>query len=149
MQAEDKRLSSEAIIQAEENERKRIAADLHDNLGAYAATIASNLDYILVTDPLEGGIYTRAGAIVHRSVADFPAGAQVYVDQTNRIYRVQDQPEAGTDGLTIGEINLVPFSDFNPQIGIDAVVTTGSEPFVITPVTTALGDRTKSWLLVY
>ncbi len=32
--------------EAEERERKRIAADLHDNLGAYAASIASNLDMI-------------------------------------------------------------------------------------------------------
>ncbi|MEP6700204.1 MAG: ATP-binding protein, partial [Bacteroidota bacterium] len=31
---------------AEENERKRIAADLHDNLGAYAAAIASNVSHI-------------------------------------------------------------------------------------------------------
>ena len=33
--------------EAEENERKRIAADLHDNLGAYAASIASNLDFLV------------------------------------------------------------------------------------------------------
>lgn len=32
--------------EAEEKERKRIAADLHDNLGAYAASIASNLDLL-------------------------------------------------------------------------------------------------------
>ncbi|MBS1663253.1 MAG: hypothetical protein JST68_19575 [Bacteroidetes bacterium] len=32
--------------EAEENERKRIAADLHDNLGAHAASIVSNLDLI-------------------------------------------------------------------------------------------------------
>jgi signal transduction histidine kinase len=32
-----------SIASAEEGERKRIAADLHDNLGAYAASIASNL----------------------------------------------------------------------------------------------------------
>ena len=43
---EEKILSSMAIKEAEENERKRIAADLHDNLGAYAASIASNLDQI-------------------------------------------------------------------------------------------------------
>ena len=35
-----------AVAEAEENERKRIAADLHDNLGVYAASIASNLDFI-------------------------------------------------------------------------------------------------------
>ncbi|MES2371864.1 MAG: ATP-binding protein [Bacteroidota bacterium] len=33
-----------SIASAEESERKRIAADLHDNLGAYAASIASNLN---------------------------------------------------------------------------------------------------------
>ncbi len=32
-----------AIIKAEEAERKRIAADLHDNLGAYAAAISANI----------------------------------------------------------------------------------------------------------
>lgn len=40
----EKNLSAKAVADAEENERKRIAADLHDNLGAYAASIASNLD---------------------------------------------------------------------------------------------------------
>lgn len=46
MQEEEKRLAAEAVKEAEEAERKRIAADLHDNLGAYAASIVSNLDYI-------------------------------------------------------------------------------------------------------
>ena len=36
----------DAIASAEENERKRIAADLHDNLGAYAASIASNVNLL-------------------------------------------------------------------------------------------------------
>ncbi len=35
-----------AVAKAEEGERKRIAADLHDNLGTYAASIVSNLDFI-------------------------------------------------------------------------------------------------------
>ena len=43
---EEKRQSEKAILIAEENERKRIAADLHDNLGAYAAAISSNVDTI-------------------------------------------------------------------------------------------------------
>lgn len=42
----EKHLATKAVADAEENERKRIAADLHDNLGAYAASIASNLDFI-------------------------------------------------------------------------------------------------------
>lgn len=43
---EEKIHSATAVQEAEENERKRVAADLHDNLGAYAASIASNLDHI-------------------------------------------------------------------------------------------------------
>lgn len=35
-----------SVASAEENERKRIATDLHDNLGAYAAAIVSNLDLV-------------------------------------------------------------------------------------------------------
>ncbi|MEP6674234.1 MAG: ATP-binding protein [Ferruginibacter sp.] len=43
-QMEEKIKTLQAVSIAEENERKRIAADLHDNLGAYAAAIASNID---------------------------------------------------------------------------------------------------------
>lgn len=45
LQAE-KDMSVKAVAHAEESERKRIATDLHDNLGAYAASIASNVDLI-------------------------------------------------------------------------------------------------------
>jgi tetratricopeptide (TPR) repeat protein len=44
--AEEKLISAQSVKDAEEHERKRIAADLHDNLGAYAAAIASNVDQI-------------------------------------------------------------------------------------------------------
>ncbi|HEX8316172.1 MAG TPA: ATP-binding protein, partial [Flavisolibacter sp.] len=43
---EEKRKNERAILEAEETERKRIAADLHDSLGAYAASIASNIDHL-------------------------------------------------------------------------------------------------------
>ncbi|MCO5239729.1 MAG: sensor histidine kinase [Chitinophagaceae bacterium] len=46
MLEKEKSLVAQSIAKAEENERKRIAADLHDNLGAYAASIVSNLDFI-------------------------------------------------------------------------------------------------------
>ncbi len=41
---EEKRLASEAVTKAEEKERKRIAADLHDNMGSYATAIIANVD---------------------------------------------------------------------------------------------------------
>ncbi|MBX3256694.1 MAG: hypothetical protein KF862_21335 [Chitinophagaceae bacterium] len=46
MLEKEKSITLQSIAKAEENERKRIAADLHDNLGAYAASIVSNLDVI-------------------------------------------------------------------------------------------------------
>ena len=44
--AEQKSLSIKAVETARENERKRIAADLHDNLGSYAAAITANVKYL-------------------------------------------------------------------------------------------------------
>ena len=43
---EEKRQSAQSILDAEEKERKRIAADLHDNIGAYATAIAANVETI-------------------------------------------------------------------------------------------------------
>ncbi|MFT3909297.1 MAG: histidine kinase [Ferruginibacter sp.] len=44
--AEQKLISLKAIETARESERKRIAADLHDNLGSYAAAITANVKYL-------------------------------------------------------------------------------------------------------
>ena len=44
--AEQKMLSNNAVEIARESERKRIAADLHDNLGSYAAAITANVKYL-------------------------------------------------------------------------------------------------------
>lgn len=41
---EEKRVASASILEAEEKERKRIAADLHDNIGAYATAIRDDVD---------------------------------------------------------------------------------------------------------
>jgi signal transduction histidine kinase len=43
---EDQLKAEQAVREAEENERKRIAADLHDNLGSYAASIVSNIQHL-------------------------------------------------------------------------------------------------------
>lgn len=50
---EDKWLTQQEVAKAEEKERSRIAADLHDNLGVYAASIASNLNHIKIDDNKE------------------------------------------------------------------------------------------------
>lgn len=39
MQEEEKLMAEKAVLEAEEKERKRIAADLHDNLGAYVNAV--------------------------------------------------------------------------------------------------------------
>ncbi|MGB8194014.1 MAG: tetratricopeptide repeat protein, partial [Chitinophagaceae bacterium] len=46
MMEDEKRNADHAVKEAGEKERVRIAADLHDNLGAYAASMASNIDSI-------------------------------------------------------------------------------------------------------
>jgi len=47
LQDEEKRLSAKAVADAEEHERKRIAADLHDNLGAQLSYIKRNVNFIM------------------------------------------------------------------------------------------------------
>lgn len=43
---EEQRQAAQSILDAEENERKRIAADLHDNIGAYASAISADVEKI-------------------------------------------------------------------------------------------------------
>ena len=47
LQEEEKRLSAKAVAEAEETERRRIAADLHDNLGAQLSFIKRNVNFIM------------------------------------------------------------------------------------------------------
>jgi len=51
---DEKRKAAQSIIDAEEQERKRIAADLHDNIGAYASAIRADVEKI--TDNSKGDI---------------------------------------------------------------------------------------------
>ena len=44
---QEKQLSAAAVVHAEEKERKRIASDLHDNMGAYATAIIATVDEMI------------------------------------------------------------------------------------------------------
>ena len=50
LQEEDKIRAAISINRAEENERRRIAADLHDNIGAYASAIRADVEKVLILD---------------------------------------------------------------------------------------------------
>jgi len=71
---EEKRIAEKAILVAQELERKRIAADLHDNLGAYAAAISSNVDHITMLD-------SNAGS--NKVYEELKANSQAIVSQLN------------------------------------------------------------------
>lgn len=43
---EEKRNAAQSVMEAEEQERRRIAADLHDNIGAYASAISADVEKI-------------------------------------------------------------------------------------------------------
>jgi signal transduction histidine kinase len=68
--AEEKRNAEQAVRNAEEKERVRIASDLHDNLGAYAASMAVNLNYIRIqqNDPVSESAFSElrnnSGAVI-------------------------------------------------------------------------------------
>jgi len=87
---EEKRLSEKAISAAQEKERKRIAADLHDNLGAYAAAISSNVDHISNDQKNENKVYE-----------ELKGNAQAIVSQLNDTIWV----------LTREELALIAISD--------------------------------------
>ncbi|HOZ78532.1 MAG TPA: ATP-binding protein [Ferruginibacter sp.] len=70
---EEKRISEKAVLVAQELERKRIAADLHDNLGAYAAAISSNVD----------NITARENGMVNDVYEELKSNSQSIVSQLN------------------------------------------------------------------
>lgn len=67
---EEKTKAALAVQKAEEQERKRIAADLHDNLGAYAASMAAQIDSIHLNEVDPGikktvqGLHSNSQAII-------------------------------------------------------------------------------------
>lgn len=55
--AEEKRIAAQSVIDAEEQERRRISADLHDNIGAYATAICADVENIALDGPDKSRYY--------------------------------------------------------------------------------------------
>lgn len=63
----EKEQSARSVKEAEEQERKRIAADLHDNIGAYASAIQADVETIARQIPADNSLYNlqqHAGEII-------------------------------------------------------------------------------------
>ena len=63
-----------AIREAEEKERNRIAADLHDNLGAYASSLVANLASLSLRDN---------DPVAYRAKEELQANAQAIISELN------------------------------------------------------------------
>ncbi|MFT3933192.1 MAG: sensor histidine kinase [Chitinophagaceae bacterium] len=75
LQKEEKRLHEIAVSKAEENERNRIAAELHDNLGGQLSYISSNMDFILeapasMTEEQKSQHLTKINETAKSTIAD-------------------------------------------------------------------------------
>ncbi len=124
MQQEEKRLSQEAVKRAEEAERKRIAADLHDNLGAYAASIDSNIDQIKISQAdTNNGI----------ALQELRSNSKAIVSQLSDTIWVLKK-----DALSLTAISdrlkvfIQKLSSSYPQIQIDVLENIGSRSFTST-----------------
>ncbi len=71
----EKLQTEQSVARAQENERKRIAADLHDNLGAYAASMVSNLDVVIP--------HTAHEPIVADAIQSLHSNSMAIVSQLN------------------------------------------------------------------
>jgi len=64
-------LSTKAVIEAEENERKRIAADLHDGVGQMLTAVKMNLegltDRIMIANPEDKNVYEKVKLLLEES----------------------------------------------------------------------------------
>ncbi|MEO7312546.1 MAG: ATP-binding protein [Chitinophagaceae bacterium] len=113
-----------AVIKAEEKERKRIAADLHDNLGAYAAAISSN-----VRSVKEAGHYTQA--LTNRLeenardiVNELNNTIWVLKKETQQLTEISDRLKVWLQRL-IYNYPVISY-DFDEQIDTDTVMSPGA-----------------------
>lgn len=110
LQEEEKIRSAVAVATAQENERKRIAADLHDNLGAYAAAIASNVDQLSVGQNKEAAL------------PELKINAQSIVSQLNDTIWVLKKDNLSLTAISDRiKVFIQRISNSYPQIDIDVI----------------------------
>ena len=98
-----------AVSHAEETERKRIAADLHDNLGAYAASIASAVNHMSSAEPTKNTVVlTELKNNSNAIVADLSDTIWALKKESLRLTAISDRlklfihrVEPGYPGVTI------------------------------------------------
>ncbi|HMP93882.1 MAG TPA: histidine kinase, partial [Phnomibacter sp.] len=105
------RRAQEAVKQAEEKERIRIAADLHDNLGAYAASMTNNVSYLKLPE---------ASAEVQQALQQLHSNANAIVSQLNDTIWVLKKEALPLTAISDRIKRFIQIIGSNyPQVGIE------------------------------
>lgn len=131
IQEEDRQAALLAVREAEEAERKRIAADLHDNLGAYAAAIASNIDHLEATS-LQAETATEAST-------PFRAASPVLVMQQLRA-NSRDMVSQLSDTIWVLKKDALPLTAISDRLKISVQRVAASHPGIVLDVVERIDD---------
>ena len=109
-----------AVIKAEEKERKRIAADLHDNLGAYAAAISSNVRSVKKENVFNQDLTLRLEENAQDMVNELSNTIWVLKKETQQLTEISDRLKVWLQKLIYNYpgVNY----DFDEQIEEDIVL---------------------------
>jgi signal transduction histidine kinase len=111
-----------AVSEAEENERKRIAADLHDNLGAYAASIASNVNLLSMSqkDSISAEAFRELQNNSNAIVADLGDTIWALKKEGLHLTAISDRLKVFIQRIQPGYPSIL--MDVNEEIGTDHVL---------------------------
>jgi signal transduction histidine kinase len=117
--------SIKAVQQAEEKERKRIAADLHDNLGSYAAAITSNIRFLRTDNhALPNDIISNLEENAEGIVTQLSDTIWILKNEELPITKLADRFKAWTQKIIRNYPNVTYY--YNEEIDEDVELTPGS-----------------------